>query len=472
MADGPILLWFRRDLRLGDHAALTAAAQSGRAVLPVFIHDETTARLGAAPKYRLGLAIAALEASLQGLGARLILRQGDALEVLQGLIHETGAKAVYWSRYYEPAHIARDTRVKAALKAGGIEARSFAGSILFEPGSVLNGAGKPYAVFTPFWRAIRMRDPGAPLPAPAQLRAPSGWPRGDNLDDWHMSAAMQRGARVLRPHLRIGEDAALDRLAGFLAQDLPQYARARDFPARAGTSGLSENLAWGEISARQIWWAALNTGFGAPESGAEKFLSELGWREFAWHLMAHNPDLARKSWRAGWDGFGWRGDNADAESWRRGMTGITLVDAGMRELYVTGRMHNRVRMVVASYLTKHLLTDWRIGLGWFEDCLVDWDPAANAMGWQWVAGSGPDAAPYFRVFNPDLQAQRFDPDGSYRNRYIAEGQATPPPEALAYFDAVPRGWQLRPDQPCPKPRAALAEGREKALKALKAFNNQ
>lgn len=279
-----------------------------------------------------------------------------------------------------------------------------------------------------------------------------------------MGTAMNRGAAIIARHARIGEAAALARLDAFLEAGIGEYHQRRDFPAEPATSGLSENLTYGEISALAIWqagWRRLEEG----AQGAETFLQELAWREFAWHLFYHFPRLDRQNWRSEWDGFPWRGDNDDAEAWRRGMTGESFVDAAMREMYVTGTMHNRARMIAASYLTKHLLTDWRVGLGWFAECLTDWDPAANAMGWQWVAGSGPDAAPYFRVFNPETQAKKFDAEGAYRAKFIAEGARAPSPDALQFFAACPRAWGLSAGQPYPERRIGLDEGRRRALSA-------
>ena len=468
MANGAgVIIWFRRDLRLDDHPALVAACAdakaTGSAVLPVFIHDETIETLGAAARWRLGLSVAALAKELEQRGSRLILRRGPALEVLRSLIAETGAEAVHWTRYYTPDHIARDTEVKSALKAVGIKARSFEGALLHEPRAVLTGAGTAYSVFTPFFKAVRARDPGPALPTPTRIPAPARWPQSDGLSDWRMGAAMNRGAAIVAAHQSVGEAAALARLAAFLDDRLGDYARLRDHPAAPVTSGLSENLAWGEISARRVWQAARLRADLMPECavGAEKFLSELGWREFAWHLMAHRPTFAHENWRQGWDGFPWRGDNDDAERWRRAMTGEPMVDAGLREMYVTGRMHNRVRMLVASYLTKHLLTDWRVGLRWFQDCLTDWDPAANALGWQWVAGSGPDAAPYFRIFNPATQGERFDPDQSYRRRFLDPRSD----EARSFYDAIPRSWGQSPTTRPPRAIVDLADGRNRALRA-------
>ena len=463
MTDVPLILWFRRDLRLADQPMLAAAVATGRPLLPVFVLDPETEALGAAAKWRLGLAVERFGTVLAGLGARLVLRRGAALAALCGLVAETGAGGVWWSRLYDPASVARDTGVKAALKAAGIEVRSFAGHLLHEPWQVATGQGTEYRVFTPFWNAIRGRDVAAPSAAPQRLRG-GGAPRSDRLADWHLGAAMQRGAAVVGPHQVVGEAAARERLKGFLAGPLARYREGRDFPALPATSGLSENLTYGEIGIREVWHRAMQARQDGV-AGAETFLKELGWREFAYHLLHHFPALSAKSWRAGWEDFPWQGDNPPAMRWRQGMTGEPLVDAGMREMYVTGRMHNRVRMVVASYLTKHLMTDWRLGLDWFADCLTDWDPAANAMGWQWVAGCGPDAAPYFRVFNPASQAEKFDPDGAYRRCWLAELSPRPGPDALAFFEAVPRAWRLDPRADYPAPVVGLAEGRARALAA-------
>ncbi|MCU9846709.1 DNA photolyase family protein [Defluviimonas sp. WL0024] len=469
MGRAPVILWFRRDLRLSDHEALCAAAASGRPVVPLFIHDETVETLGAAAKWRLGEGLRVFVGALEATGSRLILRRGTALDVLRATVVEVGASAVFWQRVYDRDGITRDRTVKTALKVAGIEARSFAGATVFEPWDVSTGSGAAYKVFTPFWRAIRGRNPGEALPLPASLVAPESWPASESLRGWNMGAALDRGAKILARHAVVGEAAARDRLERFRAERLEHYAEGRDHPARQCTSGLSENLASGEISPRAVWLAALGD-WQAGRPGAEKFLSELGWREFAWHLMYHAPDLDRANWRTGWDSFPWRGDNADAERWRRGMTGEPFVDAAMREMFVTGRMHNRARMIAASYLTKNLLTDWRVGLDWFQECLTDWDPAANALGWQWVAGSGPDAAPFFRIFNPRLQAERFDRDGGYRAAFIAEGQAEPPQTALEYFKAAPRSWNLSPGDRYPTPLTDLAASRARALDAYRGMD--
>ncbi|OWU75469.1 deoxyribodipyrimidine photo-lyase [Phaeobacter sp. 22II1-1F12B] len=462
----PILLWFRRDLRLSDHPALHAACESGRPVIPVFILDDQAEALGAAPKWRLGLGLECFGKALADKGSRLILRRGRALTQLQALIEETGAGAVYWSRLYDPDAIERDSEAKSDLKAAGIEAKSFGGHLMFEPWTVETGEGSFYKVYTPFWNAVKGRDVEAPLATPSDIPAPGKWPGSDDLEDWNLGAAMNRGADVVRPYVQLGEEAAIARLASFMRDGVADYAKRRDLPGEDGTSCLSENLSLGEISPHRCW-AAAERAREDGKAGAETFQKELVWREFAYHLMHHTPRILKENWREKWDSFPWQEDErlAEVKAWKQGRTGVPFVDAGMRELYVTGRMHNRSRMIVASYLTKNLMCHWRIGQKWFEDCLIDWDPASNAMGWQWAAGSGPDASPYFRIFNPVTQLEKFDPDGVYAKAWIAEGQKKPPETALAYFDAIPRRWSMDPGDDYPEPVVGVKEGRQAALDA-------
>jgi deoxyribodipyrimidine photo-lyase len=462
----PTLLWLRRDLRLSDHPALVAAVARGAPVIPVFIHDETVQALGAAPKWRLALSLADLAVRLAEKGSRLILRRGDALGELQALIAETGAGAVHWSRAYDPEAIARDKAVKAELRRDGVEAESHNAHLLFEPWTVETRTGGLYRVFTPFWRAVKDREVQTPVAAPQEIPAPQTWPASNALDDWRMGAAMARGRAVCAPHQRVGEVAAQGRLGWFIGNTLAAYAEDRDFPARDGTSGLSESLTYGEISVRTCWHAGIRAHHDGVR-GAETWLKELVWREFAYHLMYHTPHILSSNWREEWAAFPWQTDEDHPHviAWKQGRTGVPFVDAAMREMYVTGKMHNRARMIVGSYLTKHLLSHWKIGERWFADCLTDWDPASNAMGWQWVAGSGADATPYFRVFNPETQLDKFDPGHRYARLWIAEGQAQPPAEALAYFEAVPKSWGLSPDAPYPEPIMGMKEGRARALEA-------
>ena len=464
MTDIPILMWFRRDLRLGDHAALTAACATGRPVIPVFIHDDAVADLGAAPKLRMGLAVDHFATTLRGQGSQLILRKGPALDVLRELIAQTGAGAVYWSRLYDPASKARDTDVKAALKADGIDTQSFAGHLLFEPWTVETKTGGFYKVYTPMWNTVRNRDVPDALPAPAKITAPQAWPDSDELADWQMAAPMQRGAEILKQHCIVGEDAARNRLDAFIETRIQSYVKNRDLPGVDGTSRLSENLTYGEVSPLLCWhagWRALQGGAG----NAEVFLKELVWREFAYHLAHHTPRIVSGNWKEDWDAFPWNTDErlAEVKAWKQGRTGIRFVDAAMREMYVTGTMHNRGRMIVASYLTKHLLCHWKIGLDWFADCLIDWDPCSNAMGWQWSAGSGPDATPYFRVFNPVSQLDKFDKDRAYVKRWIAEEAQSSSDTAMAYFKMIPKQWNMHATDTYPDPIVPVDEGRKRAL---------
>ena len=464
MNDIPLLLWFRRDLRLSDHPMLAAALATGRPLIPVFILDPQTEALGAAAKWRLGLSVDHFAGRLAALGSKLILRRGAAQAVIDDLLAETGAGGVMWSRLYDPVAKARDAGIKAALHARGVAADSFAGHLLHEPWTVQTGQGGFYRVYTPFWRAVKDRDVARAVPAPKSMQTPDVWPKSEVLADWQMGHAMQRGAAVVLPYQCVGEDAAMAKLDRFLDGPIDDYVDARNLPDRVGTSGLSQNLALGEIGPRYVWHAAMRVWLGGS-AGAETYLKELIWREFAYHLLHHTPHIATANWRPDWDAFPWRADNADAELWRRGMTGEPFVDAAMREMYVTGTMHNRGRMIVASYLTKHLLTHWKVGLDWFADCLTDWDPASNAMGWQWAAGSGPDASPYFRIFNPATQAEKFDTAAAYRKRFIAELSRNPGHDALSFYDAAPKVWGLDPKTAYPNPIIALSDGRDRALAA-------
>ncbi len=466
MSKSPILMWYRRDLRLGDHEALTAACAAGRPVIPVFIYDELSERLGAAPKMRLGLSVEDLSKSLAAKGSQLILRRGDAVSALRALIKETGADTVYWSRLYDPECRTRDTDLKSALKEDGITAESFKGHVLFEPWTVETKTGGFYKVYTPMWKNVRGNDVPEALPIPGKIPTPDVWPKSDDVKDWQMDAAMHRGAVILKSNCTVGEAASRNRLDDFIENRVFNYVKNRDLPSVDGTSRLSENLTYGEISPRVCWhagWKALNDGKG----DAEVFLKEVVWREFAYHLAFHTPRIVSGNWKEDWDAFPWNTDedHPEVQAWKQGRTGIRFVDAAMREMYVTGTMHNRGRMIVASYLTKHLLCHWKIGLNWFADCLIDWDPCSNAMGWQWSAGSGPDATPYFRVFNPVTQLDKFDKDRGYVKKWIAQGTKSPSATALSYYDMIPQSWDMAPDDQYPDPIVPADVGRQRALNA-------
>lgn len=420
------IVWFRSDLRLSDNPALTKALGSGHTVVPVFVLDEETdglRPLGAASRWWLHHSLQSLDASLRDLGSRLVLRRGPAEQALAELAAECNAASIFWNRVYDQGSRDRDARLKKSSTARGVMAESFKASLLFEPWEVSTQSGAPFKVFTPFWRACRtLPPPGNPLPTPKALPAPEVWPAGDSLADWRLLPTSPDWTGGLRATWTPGEDGAKTRLTHFLDETLEDYRRARDLPAVEGTSRLSPHLAFGEIGPRQIWHAAATRGFSAS---AEKFLAEVGWREFAYNLLFHYGDLAQRNFRPEFDAFPWADPDDTLEAWRRGRTGYPIVDAGMRELWNTGWMHNRVRMIVASFLTKDLLIDWRIGERWFWDTLVDADLANNATGWQWVAGSGADAAPYFRVFNPVLQGEKFDPKGDYVRHWVPELASLP-----------------------------------------------
>ena len=467
MTQTPIVLWFRRDLRVADNPMLHEAARTGRPLIPVFVHDHVVETAPVAPRWRWGLGIRAFGEALASMGSRLVLRRGPAADVLAALARETAARDVWWARHYDPHFVERDRLVEERLASDGLSPRTFGGWVIWEPWEVRTGAGGFYKVFTPYWRAVRGREVPEPLPAPSRLPAPDAWPKGEELNAWGMGAAMRRGAEVVARHVTVGEAAARARLERFVQDRIEDYHLARDAPSISGTSGLSENLTYGEVSPRTVWHAALDgraiPGEGGP--GRETFLKELVWREYAYHLLHHTPRLADRNWKPDWDAFPWRADNPDAEAWRRGRTGIRFVDAAMREMWVTGTMHNRGRLVTASFLTKHLLTHWKVGCDFFADHLIDWDVANNALNWQWVAGSGPDASPFFRIFNPVSQEAKFDPKGTYAGRWLGSRGAMPN-EAMAFYDAVPGRWNLSPGDDDPDPLVSLEAGRQRALDAL------
>ena len=425
----PSIVWFRDDLRLADNPALRAAIDRGEPIIGLYVLDEESPGvrpLGGAARWWLHGSLASLAQRLAERGGGLVLRRGPADRVVREAVTDAAAGAVFWNRRYGGPERELDAGLKAGLRDTGVEVASFAASLLFEPWTVTTGAGTPYAVFSPFWRACQaLPAPRAPLPEPREIEGARHPIDSDRLDDWELLPHEPDWAGGLRETWEPGEPAARRRLREFLNNDLGHYARARDEPAAGATSLLSPRLRWGEVSPHQVWHEGVATG------RARKYLSELGWREFAWHTLFHSPALATQNLRREFDAFPWpRLRPAVLETWQRGRTGIALVDAGMRELWETGYMHNRVRMVTASFLIKNLLIDWRLGEQWFWDTLVDADAANNPFNWQWVAGSGADAAPYFRIFNPDLQAKKFDPDGHYVRQWAPEHLSDDPPPPI------------------------------------------
>lgn len=443
----PSLVWLRDDLRLADNPALRAAIDRGEPLVVLYVLDEESPGirpLGGAARWWLHHSLASLSERVQELGASLVLRRGPAERVVRETVTDTGATAVFWNRRYGGAERDIDTSLKTSLRADGLEVTSFQASLLHEPWTVKTGSGTHFSVFTPFWRAcLALPTPRAPLPTPRSLDGVARPPASDDLDDWNLLPTRPDWAGGLRETWEPGEPAARARLHSFLHDDIGSYDRARDEPSAGATSLLSPRLRWGELSPFTVWHEAVDA------DGAAGFLSELGWREFAWHTTFHSPDLATVNLRRQFDAFPWPPlDPAQLDAWQHGDTGVPLVDAGMRELWHTGFMHNRVRMVTASFLVKNLLIDWRRGEEWFWDTLVDADGASNPFNWQWVAGSGADAAPYFRVFNPELQAKKFDPQALYISQWASDAPTEPIVDlaatrkaALAAYDVVKRSSQ-------------------------------
>jgi deoxyribodipyrimidine photo-lyase len=475
----PCIVWFRDDLRLSDHPALDAAANAGGAVICLYVLDETSDALlgpnarppGGAARWWLAQSLRALQGSLASVGSALVLRRGPAAEIIAGLARDTKASTVFWNEIAQAPHQAVAEQVAAALRQIDVASRSFPDDLLADPATIRNKEGRGLRVFTPFWRRLQaLGDPPKPLPAPKTLR-PFPNLAGDILENWRLEPSHPDWACGLRETWRPGEISGQQRLEEFLRAGVAGYASERDRPDRRGTSGLSAHLRFGEVSPRQVWHAAR---FAAAERPAlsgdiDKFLSELGWREFCRHLLFDVPDIATRNLQAAFDRSPWRTDDGALRVWQRGQTGYPIVDAGMRELWRTGVMHNRVRMVVASFLVKHLLIDWRQGERWFWDTLVDADPGSNPANWQWVAGCGADAAPYFRVFNPILQGEKFDPEGAYVRRWVPELARLPAgvihrPWSAAPLELKAAGVEL--GKSYPEPIIDHHTGRERALQAF------
>ena len=413
------LVWFRQDLRLADNPALAAAAASAQHVVPVYIwspEEEGRWAPGAAARWWLHQSLARLEASLRERGSRLVFTAGPTLQTLQSLIASTGATEVYWNRRYEPAAMRIENEVAAWLGNAGLIGHGFHSSRLAEPGVVKSASGGPYQVFTPFLRAfLQQVRIDAPAGSPRDISPPTRWPDSLPLDALQLLDA-NTWHQKLGEHWQPGEAGGRAALKPFVQQKLAGYADSRDRPDLGATSRLSPYLRHGELSPRQVWHAAQRAG----ESPSGKFSAELIWREFATQQLVLHPNLPDEPRDRRFLKLPWRDDARELRAWQRGNTGFTLVDAGMRELWRTGWMHNRVRMVTASFLVKNLLHPWQLGERWFWDTLVDADLASNALNWQWVAGTSPDAAPWFRIFNPDTQAAKFDPEGTYRQRFVPE----------------------------------------------------
>jgi deoxyribodipyrimidine photo-lyase len=457
----PCLIWFDRDLRIADNPALVRAIAGQSPVLPVFVwapEEESPWSPGATSQWWLHQSLHGLQASLAECGSTLIVRRGPTLETLLALASETGAKSIFWNRRYEPTAIARDRELRQRLHERGITVEICPGNLLYEPGTILNAAGKTFQVFSAFWKAILAAPgPSLPTPAPTQIPAPATWPPSLPISDLNLEPKID-WAGGIRETWQPGEPRAARALQTFLHHAIENYSEDRDRPDHNGTSRLSPHLHFGEISARQIWHAARRAKL------SDAYLRQIAWREFSYHLLVQFPHTPNEPLRSEFRTFPWRVDAERLKAWARGRTGYPLVDAGMRELWNTGWMHNRVRMLAASFLVKHLMIPWQEGAAWFWDTLVDADLANNTMGWQWSAGCGADAAPYFRIFNPVRQGEKFDPDGDYIRRWIPE------------LAGVPKQWIHKPweapgiqSKEYPAPIVEHAEARKRALASFKAM---
>lgn len=476
----PVLVWFRQDLRVSDHVALSRAVATGRPVIPVFIHspeEEAPWNPGGASRWWLHHALIALDNELRTRGSRLIVRRGPPDRVLEQLLSETGAETVFWSRRYEPVAILRDSAIKTALKARGVHAESFGGALLREPWDVANKSHRPFRMFTPYWRHCLELDPvDVPLPTPTAIRAPKNWPDSVAVEQLELLPRIPWDASFAGEWTPTPAGARRE-LERFLPGPIAIYSDDRDRPDHCGTSRLSPWLHFGQISPREVWTTVSSEcqraygprGF----SVAAPFLRQLIWREFAWHLLYHYPHTAEEPLKPEFGRFPWRNDPAGLKRWQRGETGYPIVDAGMRQLWTTGWMHNRVRMIVGSFLVKDLLISWREGADWFWDTLVDADLANNTLGWQWIGGCGADAAPYFRIFNPVLQSEKFDPEGAYIRRWCPELAKLPTSAIHAPWEAdagtlAAAGVHL--GKSWPQPIIDHHEARDRALAALKAIS--
>ncbi len=478
----PVIVWFRQDLRLTDQRALATAIEAGQPIIPLFIRDDVSPgpwSMGSASSWWLHYSLISMDTELRKRGSRLILRAGPATQVLEALTVETGATAVYTLAAHEPWASALETKAHEALTARSVTFKRLTGALLKRPDALRTKAGQPFKVYTPFWRALLSSEPPQdPLPAPDTIKAPTEWPNSDELSSWHLLPTKPDWSQGFTPEWTPGEAGGKKRLSAFLNTGLIDYDSHRNRPDYVGTSQLSPHLHWGEISPATCWHAArtraeqLRAVGKDPSKGLETFHKELAWRDFAAHLLVHWPTLPDAPFKPEYAAFPWVDDEKGLRAWQAGLTGYPIVDAGMRQLWHTGWMHNRVRMITASFLIKDLLVPWQKGEAWFWDCLVDADLASNAASWQWVAGCGADAAPYFRIFNPGRQGAAYDPDGAYVKRWVPELAKLPAAHIHEPWAAPPlvlaaAGVTLGKTYPHPIVDHGFA--RDRALQALKSI---
>ncbi len=463
------IFWFRNDLRLADNPGLAAALRRADQTALVYVLDDTAAgawAMGGASRWWLHYSLQSLHKAIAACGGTLVLRRGDAGRIVADLAAELQATEIFSGRRFEPWARRQDRDIAGTLKASGIAWHRQLSSLLFPPESITTKSGGVYGVFTPFSRCCFDQAPPAEAIAPPdRICSPSGI-SSDNLEDWQLTPRRPDWAAGIRAAWEPGENGAEKRLRRFIGDAMQGYSTARDRPGEDGTSGLSPHLHFGEISPASVWRAASLMEKSCP--GRETFLKEMLWREFAAYLLWHHPEMPEQPLRKEFAEFSWRQDKDGLQAWQRGLTGIPIVDAGMRQLWQTGWMHNRIRMVCASFLTKHLLIPWQQGEAWFWDTLVDADLASNAINWQWVAGCGADAAPYFRIFNPVLQGRKFDPDGLYVRKYVPELCRLPDKFIHAPWEAdaaVLAAANVALGRDYPHPIISLDRGRERALAA-------
>ncbi|MAI36589.1 deoxyribodipyrimidine photo-lyase [Alteromonas sp.] len=463
------IMWFRQDLRVNDNPALNAACDMGK-ILPIYIYDDTTPdgrAPGSASQWWLHHSLTSLNDRLNG---HLKIFKGDPKVLISKIMESIKAKAIFWNRCYEPWQINRDKEIKKQLIDSEFEAYSSNGSLLWEPMKVLKKDGTPYKVYTPYYRngCLKIEEPRYPKAPPARITYADDEYKDDGLDALNLLPEIKWDSTISKMW-KPGEEGAADNLSEFIQHAARQYKDGRDIPSMKGTSRLSPHLHFGEVSPNQVWYA-IKDKFGATEDKSiDTYLSELGWREFSYYLLFHFPTLPNKNFNDKFDKFPWRKDAKALKAWQTGNTGIPIVDAGMRELWQTGYMHNRVRMIVGSFLVKNLLLSWHEGERWFWDTLLDADLASNSAGWQWVAGSGADASPYFRIFNPILQGEKFDKKGKYVRKYCPELKDLPDKYIHKPWETpgvIAKDAKLELGKSYPEPIVDLKASRQRALDAF------
>lgn len=465
------IMWFRQDLRLTDNPALSHAVEQGT-IIPIYILDDENAgdrKMGAASRWWLHHSLTDLNNSLRG---HLQFFAGDAFEILKEIVNNNGIEGIYWNRCYEPWRIKRDKKVKEWLREKDVQVESFNGSLLWEPWDkqIYKDDGTPYRVFTPFYRkgCLKAESPRKPLDRPDRIDYADIDLSGVKLEELHLLPETQWDTHM-KKEWQIGEEGARNRLEEFIENGLSDYKEGRNFPAQKNVSRLSPHLHWGEISPNQVWYTAQAEG---ENKNTDHFMSELGWREFSYSLLYHFPDIDTENLQKKFDAFPWQDNDEKLKAWQKGQTGYPIVDAGMRELWKTGYMHNRVRMIVGSFLVKNLLIHWHKGEQWFWDCLVDADAASNTASWQWVAGTGADAAPYFRIFNPITQGEKFDKAGEYTRKYVPELKDMPDKYLFKPWEApndVLKEANLKLGEDYPNPIVDVKASRERALEAFESL---